>query len=599
MNTFEKLDYYLQYLSTYATEIVMAVMAALVSDPELSKLVGATIIGLPLIGLALKTLDRENGFFLYAMSRLTGTLILYGMFFAIIVSSVVFCYVYVDDLKLNYQYFSKFYLNAFTSIYIPAINGASIGIGCGILFYIASRTLYTKCLTYIEGKLTWSTVTARGVPTEKDIKRLKVRKVTQRQLKRWLQKAHASQKVFIGVNNTTAKPIFIPLKNALAHCWQVSGQPGAGKGVFNQLLFSQFIKFKHVNIVFNPKKDEFARSALYSACKNAGLPFHRVDLTADHPSISVLNGCSGEEAFEVVCSGFGFEDTHEESSFYAAVARRIIREVTDQSVPKSIPEFLVNAQPTFAEVGKESANLANKLTELAFLRANQTEDASPLLDVFQHSGCLLIEGTPNNQSVLTLMKMLHVRIVQLASNRQPSETPVNIWLDEAKYVLCPSVINGLGTSRSFNFRYSITTQSNSDYETIQVPYSPEAARKVVNDDTPLRVIYSSRDHDTAESISKHCGTQEGIISSSSTSINELATETSNGERRVSISEEPIFHPNIIKGLPTGMAIITGAVPWPTLVSIPTLLVDKLNIQAHKAPPLDPKYQSGGENEELL
>jgi len=329
------------------------------------------------------------------------------------------------------------------------------------------------------------------------------------------------------------------------------------------------------------------------------VPFYRVDLTANHPSISILSGCSSEEAFEVLCSGFGLEDTHQESSFYAAVARRIIREVTHNAVPNSLPEFLQKAQPIFAEVGKESANLANKLTELSLLKANQTEDASPLLDVFQRGGCLLIEGTPNNQSVLTLMKMLHVRVVQLASSRQPSDVPVNIWLDEAKYVLCPSIINGLGTSRSFNFRYSITTQSNSDYETIQVPYSPEAARKVVNDDTPLRVIYSSRDHDTAESISKHCGTQEGVISSSSTSINELATETSNGERRVSISEEPIFHPNIIKGLPTGMAIVTGAVPWPTLVSIPTLIVDKINVRAHQAPPLDPKYQHGGDSEELL
>jgi len=69
MNTLEKLNTYLQYFIAYTTDTVFATMTALALDPGLSKLVSVIIIVLPLIGLALKSLDTENGFVLYVISR--------------------------------------------------------------------------------------------------------------------------------------------------------------------------------------------------------------------------------------------------------------------------------------------------------------------------------------------------------------------------------------------------------------------------------------------------------------------------------------------------------------------------------------------------
>ncbi len=600
MRLLEKIERTFENVEAYIDGNVFAITNALLQSTELSQTVGAAVLAAPLIGLALKTQDKENKFVANSISRGIGSTIWYGSIATTFIASAGLIYSFSDDLLTNYEYYSRLYLSVFKTLYENMLGGVVSGGIIGALFYIFSRTAYTKLLSDIEEKLTWTADKPDGLPpTEKDILKLKVRKVSQWRLKRWLKRAHARKEVFIGINQNSGKPIFIPLTKALADCWQVSGMPGAGKGVFNQLLFTQLIKFGHVNIVFNPKKDAYCRSALYRACDQAGVPFYRVDLTQTSASINPIAGCSKEEVFEVLCSGFGYEDTRQESSFYSAVARRVIREVSEQGLPQSIPAFLEAAGPVFQEVGKDSANLQNKLTELVLLNATQTEDASALFNVFEHGGCILIEGAPNNESVLTLMKMLHIRSVQLASNRLDSEPPVNFWLDESKYVLCPSVINGLGTSRSFNFRYSLSTQSDSDSEATNMPFPASAVRQIINDDTPLKVIHSTHDHETAERISKHCGTKASLYSSSSASINELATETSDGKRVLSLREEPIFHPNIIKALPKGMAIITGAVRWPTMVTIPTLLVDKLDVPFYKAPSLSKKDAYDKKEDDLL
>lgn len=563
--------------------ILSSVLSALESNPGQAHLIVALVCAVPATGIALKRLNKESEFIFYSVSRVLGKSIIIATKGAAFLSSVaVGCtYLYID--LSDYKRFDKsVFTELLSKLYEHVPAGILSGVIAGLAFYVFTRTLYSRLLETIEQRLTWRTLTRSKIPNESHVASLKPAKISQAKLKRWLKKVHEQKKVFIGVNERR-KPIFTPVERAIEDCWQISGQPGSGKGVFNQLLFAQLIKFNHVNVVFNPKPDNYARSLLYKICQEANLPFYRLDLSAEHASINVLNGCSKEEVFEVFCSGLGYEDTAQESSYYKTVARRIIREVIDSDTPTSISAFIDRALPIFSKMGKDSANIENKLNEISRLAACQTEDASPLLDVFKNGGCLLIEGSPNNDSVLTFMKMLHVRTVQLASNRQKNSAPVNIWLDESKYLLCPSIINGLGTSRSFNFKYMLTVQSNADFEAVHLPFPPSAIREIINDDTPSRVIFSTRSRETAETISKHCGTRSGIAESTTTRLNELATETSNGGRKISTMEEPIFHPNLIQNLPKGIAILSGIVRWPILVSIPTLESDGFIPEAYVAP----------------
>ena len=187
-----------------------------------------------------------------------------------------------------------------------------------------------------------------------------------------------------------------------------------------------------------------------------------------------------------------------------------------------------------------------------------------------------------------LMKMLHIRVVQLASNRIDMSLPVNVWVDECKYMLCPSVINALGTARDKNCRLFLTNQSNADFEAVSMHFPSSAIREIINDNTPFKACYATRNRVTAQAISEHCGTKDGIAASSLTSVNEMGTETPNGERHVSKVEEPIFHPNLIQNLPRGMAILSGIVSWPILAIIPTIVVQKCVVPFYEATPLAAK-----------
>ena len=251
------------------------------------------------------------------------------------------------------------------------------------------------------------------------------------------------------------------------------------------------------------------------------------------------------------------------------------------------------------EVGKDSANLNNKLTELALIQATQTDHDGGLSDIFENGGCILIEGSPNNDTALTLMKMIFVRVIQMASNRDDKSLPVNLWLDECKYLLCQAVVNALGTVRDKNCRLFLTNQSHADFEAVSMQYPSSAIREIVEDNTPFKAAYATRNRETANWIAEHCGTTEGVSESSSTYVNELATEVTNGERKITTIEEPIFHPNLIQNLPRGLAILSGVVSWPTLISIPHISVEKVNVPIFKAPQLSDSQKSLISKEDLL
>lgn len=599
MKLIDNLNHSIKVLDDEIVNTTHGILKLAVENPDIASFSAAVTIAAGVTGLSLKTLEPQKEFVLNKIVRGIGFSTYYGTLATLSVAAAGLIYTCTGKLISNYEHYSELYSRVYLALADSALNGAIEGGIVGLIAYTISRTFICRGINALEGRLTWEKINPSEVPTEKDILRLKPLKVSQKKLKNWLKLAQSKNEVLLGVDQQTKKPLFISLKEALADCWQTSGMPGSGKGVFNQLLFNQFIGFGHVNVVFNPKADEYARASLHNACIEAKLPFYRVDLTQPIPSFNVLEGCSQEQIFEIFCSAFGFENTAQESSYYSAVSRRIIREVTEQYTPTSIAEFLEIAKPVMSAAGKDSENLKNRLIELSLVKATQTKSAAPLFEVFEKGGCILFEGTPFNDSILTLMKMIHCRVIQLAMNRRSEQPPVNIWLDEVRFNLNTNVLAGLSTSRSFNYRYFISTQSNADFELVQLPYRPEATRRVVNEDSPIRVFYTTQDHESAVDISKHCRSTNSSISVNTTSVNELGTETSNSERHISHADQPLFHPNIIKGLPKSMAIIAYPLTWPKMITIPTLICEKTSIPFHEAQLIDLTEAQPSKGDDLL
>lgn len=598
MKIFELFDKAIENAVMYCDQATYTAINELANNPEIALITGAAIVATPITGLSLKTLEKENTFALNYLSRFSGSCMLYGSIAASFVASAGFIVTASDDLISNADYYYDAYFTASKRIAENLVPGLGFGLLIALIIFILTRTVYARGLSKLESKFRWSTELPTGTPGETEIKALKLKSINSSKVNSCIRKARSKQSVLLGFERN-GRPIYAPLKKVLSGSWQTSGESGAGKGVFNQLIFNQLIKFGHINIIFNPKPDEFASSALSTACDEANLPFYRLNTLSGKPCVNVVAECSKEEAIEVISSGCGLEETAQESDYYASKDRKTLREVISSSQPKSIPDLLETALPFFQDQGKESSSLQNKLTELALLPATQTSDDGGLSEVFAKGGCILIEGSPNNETALMLMKMLHVRAIQLASNRIDKSLPVNIWVDECKYMLCPSVINALGTARDKNCRLFLTNQSNADFEAVSMHMPSSAIREIINDNTPFKACYATRNRATAQAISEHCGTKDGIAASSLTSVNEMGTETPNGERHVSIVEEPIFHPNLIQNLPRGMAILSGIVSWPMLAIIPTLVVQKLVVPFYEATPLADKTRKDADKDNLL
>lgn len=598
MKTVELFDTAIRNTIVHIDQSTYDAINGLANNPDAALLTGTALVATPLIGLSLKTLDKENTFAISSISRALGSGIFLGSITASFVATAGFIITASDDLVTNYEHYHQAYLTAFEEILPNLLPGLGYGLVVAVVAFVLSRTVYTKVLSKLESKLRWSTELPSGTPGEADINKLRLDAINSSKVKRFIKRARSKKSLLLGFK-PNGKPIYATLTKVLSGSWQTSGESGAGKGVFNQLLFNQLIDFGHINIVFNPKPDEYASSALSLACDEANVPFYRLNLLSGKPCINPLAGCSPEETFEVLSSGCGLEETAQASDYYASRDRATLREVISSTESSNISDLLDNATPFFREHGRETSGLENKLTELALLPATQTSDDGGLFEVFEKGGCILIEGSPNNETALMLMKMLFVRVIQMTSNRNDKSVPVNLWIDECKYLLCPSIINALGTARDKNCRLFLTNQSNADFEAVSMQFPSSAIREIVIDNTPYKANYATRNRATAQSISEHCGTKDGIAASSATSVNELGTETQNGERRVTLVEEPIFHPNLIQNLPRGIAILSGIVDWPTLAIIPTLEVQKRDVSFHEAIPLARKDRLATVKESLL
>ena len=399
MNIVELFDAGIRNAILQIDQSTYAALNELINNPETALLTGTAIAAAPITGLSLKTLEKENTFALNYLSRFSGSCILYGSIAASFVASGGFIITASDDLVTNYEHYYEAYVSALEKIAENLVPGLGFGLLVGVIAFILSRTVYARALSKLESTLRWSTELPSGTPGESEIKALKSKSISSSKVKRCIRTARSKQSVLLGFERT-GRPIYASLKKVLSGSWQTSGESGAGKGVFNQLIFNQLIKFGHINVVFNPKPDEYASSALSQACGDANLPFYRLNILSGMPCVNVISECSREEAIEVISSGSGLEETGQESDYYASKDRKTLREVFSFSQPKNIPDLLETALPVFQAQGKESSSLQNKLSELALLPATQTSDDGGLSEVFAKGGCILVEGSTNKRDSL-------------------------------------------------------------------------------------------------------------------------------------------------------------------------------------------------------
>jgi type IV secretory system conjugative DNA transfer VirD4/TraG family protein/uncharacterized protein DUF87 len=307
--------------------------------------------------------------------------------------------------------------------------------------------------------------------------------------------------VFVGLNDRR-KPVYIPWDDYNTTHMQVIGTTGAGKGVLTTMMLIQCALHGQRVIIFDPKNDKHAPNVIALAAKQAGLPFHLIDLRPEAPpQVNPFRFATYSEMKELLITTFDLADTGTEADFYRLLDRKAARDVIRRAGSNpTIKRMLEVADESPFITDKDAVAFQEKLTELTELDAIDTDDGPNLPKLIAAPGFLYVIGNIRSVESLQCQKLLLLRILQIIEKRPEGladRLPIALMLDEFKYILSAPALQALGTVRDKNCHLTLAHQSIGDLEEC-TGLDPAAVRGAVLENTGIKFIYRAKAFETAE-----------------------------------------------------------------------------------------------------
>ncbi len=342
---------------------------------------------------------------------------------------------------------------------------------------------------------------------------------------------------------------------------QIMGPPGTGKGIQAAVTLAQSLLYGDAVFVFDPKDDEWAPSVYQTACDRAGLPFEFVDLRQPQPQINPILHASSEEVEEALYAGFELRRQGNVADFYR---------LDDRKAARLAASFMTDTPLTLAEIGSKAKSVADNqlmtggkaffaaLDEISELKCVQTRSGLDLSRSIEQGGCVYIVGSMRNEPVVTLQKILFVRLIQLIESSRDRKRHCSIFLDEFKYLLSSPALNALGSIRDKGCNILLAHQSLGDFANCGKELSEASVRSTVLDTTPIKWLYRPADYETASWISNQTG--EIVVSTQTrdTERNIELSESLSPSRSIGESTRNLIDVNTVQAMPKGCAVCIGA-----------------------------------------
>jgi hypothetical protein len=315
--------------------------------------------------------------------------------------------------------------------------------------------------------------------------------------------------IFVGLDDHR-KPVYVPWDDYNTTHLQVVGTTGAGKGVMTTMMLIQCALHGQRVIIFDPKNDKHAPSVIALAAKEAGLPFHLIDLRPETPpQVNPFNSSTYSEMKELLITTFDLADTGGTADFYRLLDRRAARDVIRRAGSNpTIKRMLEVADESPFITDEDGVAFQEKLTEMTELDAIDTNDGPNLPELISTPGFLYIIGNVRSVESLQCQKLVLLRILQIIEKRPEAladRLPIALMLDEFKYILSPPALQALGTVRDKNCHLTLAHQSIGDLEECK-GLDPAAVRGAVLENTGIKFIYRAKTFQTAEWASDLSGT---------------------------------------------------------------------------------------------
>jgi hypothetical protein len=315
--------------------------------------------------------------------------------------------------------------------------------------------------------------------------------------------------IFTGLNDRR-KPVYVSWEEFNSTHMQLIGTTGAGKGVMSTMLLIQCALNGQRVIIFDPKNDKHAPSVIALAARQAGLPFHLIDLRPETPpQVNPFRFATYAEMKELLTTTFDLADKGEAADFYRLIDRRAARDVIRRAGSNpTIKRMLEVADESPFITDEDAVAFLEKLTEMTELDAIDTDEGPNLRELISSPGFLYIIGSIRSVESIQCQKLLLLRILQIIEKRAENladRLPIALMLDEFKYILSPPALQALGTVRDKNCHLILAHQSIGDLEECK-GLDPAAVRGAVLENTGIKFIYRAKTPETAQWASELSGT---------------------------------------------------------------------------------------------
>lgn len=211
----------------------------------------------------------------------------------------------------------------------------------------------------------------------------------------------------------------------------------------------------------------------------------------------------------------------------------------------------VEAAPAFHSYMQEMAELP---------AVNRDQGGIDIAQMAEQGGMLYVVGDMINPRILRMQRMILLRLLFLAKNRDQmrEQRTICVFADEFKVHISRPFMTSLGASAGWGLHTILAFQSLQDLADCPADLNKDSVRGSAMENAAIQLSYAIKDPETAEWLSKSTGTILVDDESRVVEKNVALAETMKGERRISQSERFFIDTNMLMNLPKGCGVLATA-----------------------------------------
>lgn len=381
---------------------------------------------------------------------------------------------------------------------------------------------------------------------------------------------------FVGLSEED-RPIYIKQSDWETSHILLTGRTRSGKGVAAQIIGTQSIQRKELFVVLDPKCDNWMPHIFKKACEEAGQPYVFLDLRQTaHPQINMFEGCTEEVIENMLIAAFGIAPKGDKADAYRTIDRKAARQAARYiaSHPGATAREVLDALGSTWREPDEGSKLsalifAELMSEMAELRSvNRKSGGINFDDLVRTGGCLYVVGDMINTRIITMQRMILIRLMMMAKNREQTDDMriIRVFADEFRVHISRPFIVGLGASAGWKLLCLLAFQSFEDLRDCPADLDADMVKGSVIENCALQLSNRIKDAATAEVLAAATGTIQVDDETRPVDKNMALSETVGNDRRISQAERYYMDVNMITSLPVpdikrniiGCGVLVGA-----------------------------------------